>query len=213
MDWVNDFLDQIRGRKICVIGDVMLDRYLRGSVDRISPEAPVPILELKAVESRMGGAANVALNLAQLGCNVSIFGITGADEHGVDASGIISGTDRPTTVKTRVIAGNQHILRIDEENASGISSGLTQQLASLIQEFLTTEKPDAVIFQDYNKGVLTAGLIGSVIDVCGKKDIMTAVDPKYDNFFAYKSVNLFKPNLRELRAAVPFKTEATVADL
>jgi len=215
MEWTKQFTDDISKRHILVVGDLMLDRYLWGSVDRISPEAPVPILHLQSSHNRMGGAANVALNLVRLGCRTSLIGVVGEDANAgsllqlikdadVDGSEICSDKSVPTTTKTRVIAGNQHILRVDDEVV--LQQSLEQQdlLSLRIIKFLRDHKPDAVILQDYNKGVLTKRIIGGILDEAKILSIPVAVDPKCDNFFAYKNVALFKPNFKELVAQFTF---------
>lgn len=192
-----------------IIGDVMIDSYLWGRVDRISPEAPVPVVQITNKENRLGGAANVALNVASLGAKPIICAVVGDDLNGgifenllkdgnMSTAGIVHSSARPTTVKTRVISSQQHIVRIDEESLKPLNSTEETAFIQRITSLIENEKPGVVIFEDYNKGVLTPRVIEEVIAVAKANNIPTAVDPKKDNFFAYKNVTLFKPNLKEL---------------
>lgn len=193
---------------ILVIGDVMVDAYYFGSVDRISPEAPVSIISVSQKDHRPGGAANVALNLKSLGANAIICAIIGNDEEGrelisllnkedINTEGLITDASRPTTMKTRVISGSTHLLRIDHESTKPISNATE----NLILDFVTNNitKVDAIIFEDYNKGLLTERLISEIISIANKNNIPTIVDPKKENFFAYKKCTLFKPNRKEIQ--------------
>jgi rfaE bifunctional protein kinase chain/domain len=197
------------GKKIVVLGDVMLDSYMLGNVDRISPEAPVPIVNLRKEEDRLGGSANVALNLASLGANPIICSVIGKDKagkkitelfetNGISAIGLTLSEERFSTVKTRIIGNNQQLLRIDSEQTDDISTSEEEVLFGKIESILKSGV-DALIFQDYNKGTLTESLIKKVINLCIELQIPTSVDPKKNNFFAYQGVNLFKPNLKELK--------------
>lgn len=192
-----------------VIGDVMIDTYLWGSVNRISPEAPVPVVQITHKENRLGGAANVALNVAALGANPIICTVAGDDANGavletllqnggMPTKGIVHSNSRPTTVKTRIISNHQHIVRVDEESLKPLSPHEETKFIDRITSLIKAEKPGVLIFEDYNKGVLTPRVIEAVIALAKNHDIPTAVDPKKDNFFAYKGVTLFKPNLKEL---------------
>ena len=209
MDAIDKLFSQFETKRILVVGDVMIDAYVRGKVNRVSPEAPVPIVSLDKEEDRLGGAANVALNLVALGAKPVICSVVGNDRHakdlqrlltesGISGDGLIYSQDRQTTVKTRVIGNNQQLLRIDSEQTDPISSEEEKVLVERIAELLKNEV-DAVIFEDYNKGVLTPTVIEAVIAESNKQNIPTTVDPKKDNFFAYKGVTLFKPNLKELK--------------
>lgn len=209
MDAIDKLFSQFETKRILVVGDVMIDAYVRGKVNRVSPEAPVPIVSLDKEEDRLGGAANVALNLVALGAKPVICSVVGNDRHakdlqrlltesGISGDGLIYSQDRQTTVKTRVIGNNQQLLRIDSEQTDPISSEEEKVLVERIAELLKNEV-DAVIFEDYNKGVLTPTVIEAVIAESKKQNIPTTVDPKKDNFFAYKGVTLFKPNLKELK--------------
>jgi rfaE bifunctional protein kinase chain/domain len=209
MPSVNNIFKSFQGKKIIVLGDVMIDTYIEGSVERMSPEAPVPVVNFESRSSRLGGAANVALNLKALGADPVICTIIGKDEEAdlflklinearLSSKGIIQFDNRVTTVKTRVIGNNQQLLRVDHERVEGISSSAEFALLDHIKEFCLKDGVEAIIFQDYNKGVLTPNLISKVIEFANEKGILTAVDPKKDNFFEYANVTLFKPNLKEL---------------
>jgi len=187
----------------------MMDAYVLGKVTRISPEAPVPIISLENEEERIGGAGNVALNLVSLGAKPIIATVIGNDSNGeklskllksngISVEGVIFSDNRKTTVKTRVISNKQQLLRIDSEDTFPISVSEEDQLINKISKLIETGL-DAIIFEDYNKGVLTENLILKVIHIAQKKNIPTAVDPKKENFFAYRNVTLFKPNLKELK--------------
>jgi rfaE bifunctional protein kinase chain/domain len=206
---IQDIFSQFTSKRIAILGDVMMDAYVIGSVTRISPEAPVPIVSLSKKENRLGGAANVALNIVSLGAEAIICSVVGDDSEGeeliqifdkehVNSFGIVRSKQRKTTVKTRIIGNNQQLLRVDSEQIDPISeveeNQLIQKVADLIQTGI-----DALIFEDYNKGVLTERVISEVLYLCKTANIPTTVDPKRDNFFAYKGVTLFKPNLKELK--------------
>ena len=207
---MNTFFDNIKNIHVLIVGDVMIDAYLWGRVNRISPEAPVPVVQVTGKENRLGGAANVALNCTALGAQVSIAGVCGNDTLGLEmenlflasnikTDGLVKLKDKPTTVKTRVISQGQHLLRVDEESLSEIQESSANEILSRIEQ-LHQEKPiDLIIFEDYNKGLLSPYLIEKTIDFAVKNTIKTAVDPKKDNFWAYKNVDLFKPNLKEMR--------------
>jgi D-glycero-beta-D-manno-heptose-7-phosphate kinase len=200
------FQKKMKKVKIAVIGDVMLDIYYWGKTERISPEAPVPVVSVTDEEIKPGGAANVGLNIKSLGAEPVMFGIIGSDlyglnfidnlsEHRINVENIIVDKKRPTTVKTRILASNQHVVRFDKESSADIDKKTENKLLSLIERKL--DDTDAIIFEDYNKGMLTPNVIRSVIKMAEEKKIMTAVDPKFKNFQHYKGVTLFKPNLRE----------------
>lgn len=219
-----DILQKLEGQEVLIIGDVMLDRYLMGSVSRISPEAPVPVVLHNATENRLGGAANVALNVHALGGVPVLCSVTGSDEDGellrqilpandITAEGIMVSPGRQTTVKTRILGNNQQILRIDREDAHDLTEEEAQQFLQKILRLLERRPVRAVIFQDYNKGVLTPVVIQTVIEAARKRNILTAVDPKKINFFAYKGVDLFKPNLKEIRDSAPFEVLPELASL
>lgn len=206
---IQALFENFKKKKIIVLGDVMLDSYIVGSVSRVSPEAPVPIVNFNESDERLGGAANVALNLAALGASPIICSVIGADSEGerltklvskneISSLGLIQSSDRKTTVKTRVIGNNQQLLRIDSEQTNDINQGEEDKLFNQLEQ-LITEGIDALIFEDYNKGVLTESLIKRVVSLCNSHAIPTTVDPKKKNFFAYQGVTLFKPNLKELK--------------
>jgi D-glycero-beta-D-manno-heptose-7-phosphate kinase len=201
--------EQFQHKKVLVLGDVMLDAYLVGQVSRISPEAPVPIVNLGEEDERLGGAANVALNLVSLGAKPIICSVIGKDKQGrkmvellekaqISSEGIIQSEKRKTTVKTRIIGNNQQLLRIDSEQTDDILPNEEQDLFDKIKSLLAAGI-DALIFEDYNKGTLTETLITKVIALCKEHQVITTVDPKRKNFFAYQGVTLFKPNLKELK--------------
>ncbi len=206
----DELFNQLAHVKVGVIGDVMLDTYMWGHVDRISPEAPVPIVSLDKKEYRMGGAANVALNLASLGASVSMLSVLGDDEEGrllsrllqeknIKTDFLLSSTKRITTNKTRIISRNQQMMRLDNEITHDLWYEDENRLILALQTFIATEKPTIIIFEDYNKGVLTELVIQKAIDLCHHHGIITAVDPKRKNFFNYKGVTIFKPNLKEVK--------------
>jgi rfaE bifunctional protein kinase chain/domain len=201
---------QFNSLNILIIGDVMIDSYLWGSVERISPEAPVPVVSVRKKENRLGGAANVALNIQALGANPIICAVIGDDKEGdeflcilqdknLPTQGILKLNTRPTTVKTRVIAHNQQVVRIDAEVDEELPLNESHKLVSIITQIIDDQKIDAVVFEDYDKGVLSEYLIQAVVELAKSKSIITVVDPKKRNFLNYKGVTLFKPNLKELR--------------
>lgn len=207
--------------KIAIIGDMMLDCYFRGDVKRISPEAPVPVIEVENEFFRFGGAANVALNVLKLGGIPVPIGIIGADNDGtiftslvkeskMIQDGIIVDDSRPTTAKTRVIAGNQHVVRIDKESKKDISSKTEKKLFDYLNSQI--KKLDGIILQDYNKGVLTPALIKKIINLANDNRVLITVDPKFNNFFEYKNVTVFKPNRKEAEdiLAMKIKTDSDI---
>ena len=209
-DKIRSLFDDFNKLNVLIIGDVMIDSYLWGKVSRISPEAPVPIVAVRKKERRLGGAANVALNIQAMGANPILCSVIGVDYEGqafldllkaqkLSQKGILKSRDRITTVKTRVIGNNAQLLRVDDEVDADIISTETQQLLMLISYILTHDKIHVIIFEDYNKGLITPKLISKVVELAKTKGIPTCVDPKNKNFNAYKGVSLFKPNLKELR--------------
>ncbi|HEV2831411.1 MAG TPA: PfkB family carbohydrate kinase [Hanamia sp.] len=194
--------------KVAVIGDVMLDTYWWGNVERISPEAPVPVVAVGKREKRIGGAGNVALNVEELGASVALLTILGDDDDGVqlkkllqekniDTRFVLESKKRITTNKIRIISRNQHMMRLDAENTSDIDEADEEKLQNQIEKYIFSEKPNVVILEDYNKGILTKNIISNTISFCKKNDIPTTVDPKRKNFFCYRGASLFKPNLNE----------------
>lgn len=193
-----------------VVGDVMIDAYLMGKVQRISPEAPVPVVEVTHREQRLGGAANVARNVLALGATVEMASVIGTDEAaevllqkcsdmsiGTDAC--LRRSDRPTTVKNRIISDGQHLLRVDEEMTTPLDDATSKALVQKCIARFDVRRPDVLIFEDYDKGVLTPAVIAELVAAASQRNIPTAVDPKFRQFMAYKGVTLFKPNLKELR--------------
>jgi len=194
--------------KVAVIGDVMLDTYWWGKVDRISPEAPVPVVAVTKRDQRIGGAGNVALNLVSLGAHVNVLTVLGKDDDGeqlttlfnqnnISAKYIVTSTDRITTNKIRIISRNQHMMRLDAEMQTDITQNDEEKLLYAFEEYIAAESPDIVILEDYNKGVLTQTVVTKIIALCKQHHILTAVDPKRKNFFSYVGVDIFKPNLKE----------------
>ncbi len=202
--------DDINDLHVVVVGDVMLDNYWWGDVDRVSPEAPVPVVMLKKRESRLGGAANVAINCRALGAKVTLASVVGKDHEGhllkdmaeqeeIDTSLLMLSKERITTTKTRIISRSQHILRMDDEMTEDLGVKDEHAFIDKLLKFLQIQKPDVVIFEDYNKGVLKENVIQRTIAHCKEVGIITTVDPKKTNFFSYKGVTIFKPNLKEVR--------------
>ena len=203
-----------------VIGDVMLDAYMVGHVNRISPEAPVPVVDVRTKESRLGGAANVVKNLLAVGADVHLATVIGDDSAGntiesllttlsVGSSAVLRSADRPTTVKTRVISNGQQLVRVDEEVTEDISPSLEHELIARCKRLLESKKPDVVIFEDYDKGVLTDRVIKTLIAAANAQGIKTTVDPKFAHFSSYHGVTLFKPNLKELGEGMAMAIEKT----
>jgi rfaE bifunctional protein kinase chain/domain len=207
---IREIFKSFNNLNVLVIGDVMVDSYLWGSVNRISPEAPVPIVTVKKKERRLGGAANVALNLQALGATPILCSVIGVDYEGqafldllkqqkLSQKGILKSRERVTTVKTRVIGNNHQIVRVDEEWEEDIIASEMDQLQQLISFILQHDKIDVIIFEDYNKGLITNKIIQKTVELAKKRGIPVAVDPKKKNFLNYKGVTLFKPNLKELK--------------
>ena len=195
-------------RNVLVVGDIMLDTYLWGDINRVSPEAPVPIVEVNKIEHNPGGAANVALNLATLGCQVSLIGLIGTDaegtilknlldQHNIICTDLVVSESWPTTVKSRIIAHNQQVVRADRELNKDLSKSSNNNLIKSVKSII--ENIDAIILGDYNKGVLNFASIKAVIQTANNAGKPVYVDPKESNFNAYKNVRLFKPNLLEFK--------------
>lgn len=219
---IKKIFDSFNKLKVLIIGDLMLDVYYWGDVNRISPEAPVPIVAISKKESRMGGAANVAINIQAMGATPILCGVIGNDVHGerlikilkekkLPIEGVIVSTDRPTTTKTRIISNNHHIVRIDDETDEYIGDKQTAKLLKQIEKIINAGKADVIIFEDYDKGVMSSELIKKVVALAQKKNIPTVVDPKKRNFTDYSGVTLFKPNLKELREGL--KVDIHAGDL
>ena len=205
----NTLFQGFNEKKVLIVGDSMIDAYMWGEINRISPEAPIPVVEIKKHENRLGGAANVALNLKSLGASPILCSVIGTDKGGeifqelmqeskLSTAGILCAFKRKTTIKTRIIADNKHQLRVDEEQTFPILE---------IEEFLKLtlslmNDVDVIILQDYNKGVLTPKIIEGVIDAANKRGIPSIVDPKNLNFNSYNNCTIFKPNLAEIKAGM-----------
>jgi len=207
---LNKVFNSFNKINVLIIGDLMLDSYYWGDVSRISPEAPVPIVGVRKKESRLGGAGNVAVNIQAMGATPYLCGIIGNDDNGdklvkimqatkLPVQGLIRVKDRPTTTKTRIISSNHHIVRIDEEVDEAINTTHTEKLFAQIEKLIITGKINVIIFEDYDKGTISASLIDKVIALARKLEVPTVVDPKKRNFLAYRKVTLFKPNLKELK--------------
>ena len=205
------------GKKVLVLGDVMIDAYLQGKVNRISPEAPVPIVDIEERFYRLGGAANVALNVQSLSATPILCSVVGNDEKGrlfrtlmtdkqLDAAALVPSASRRTTIKYRVIGNRLQMLRIDEEDRHPLDEQETAAYLSKIKEIIDSQKIDAVIFEDYDKGVLAPEVIRSVVGWAREREIIVTVDPKKRNFGCYQGVTLFKPNLKELREGMEVST-------
>jgi rfaE bifunctional protein kinase chain/domain len=203
-------LATVKRHRIAVIGDAMLDVYLTGDVERVSPEAPVPVVRVRDRRYALGGAANVAQNVAALGATAELVATVGSDEsakrlkallkkQGSDSRGLVP-VDRPTTTKTRIVARAQQVVRVDEEIDTDCSVAEVATLKAAISR--AVKESDAIILEDYNKGVLVAPVIRHAIAAATKKGIPVVVDPKYRNFFEYSGSTIFKPNRRELEAAL-----------
>ena len=207
----NDISSTFTNKSILVVGDIMLDSFMWGVAERISPEAPVPIVAVDTVTHSPGGAGNVACNLSKLSAKIRIIGLVGNDaeseiladklqDAGVDTNSMIKDTTRPTTVKIRVIAHNQHVIRTDHENTGNIQEDKLEEIGSILDNVLS--KTDGIIIEDYNKGLLTPDSIALILAKAAAHDIPVYVDPKKENFFAYQGVRLFKPNMSEFESAL-----------
>jgi len=202
--------------RVCVVGDVMVDAYMWGKVTRISPEAPVPVVEVTRREQRVGGAGNVVKNLTTLGAEVDVISVVGDDSAGQDLTRLLAtmctphlAVDplRPTTVKTRVISGGHHVVRVDEESTAPVPANVVQEALERLHELLASPTPpDVVVVEDYDKGLMTLELIEGVLSACDAADVPVAVDPKLRHFNAYRGVALFKPNLKELNEGLSLGT-------
>ncbi|MEP6729709.1 MAG: D-glycero-beta-D-manno-heptose-7-phosphate kinase [bacterium] len=205
-----ELLDQSREKRITVIGDAMLDVYLTGDVDRISPEAPVPVVRVRARKNALGGAANVAQNVVAVGAHCELVAATGRDtagavlrellsEMGVNAGSLVE-VSRCTTQKTRIVARSQQLVRIDEEEDADLEANDVDRLLDAVRRAVSTA--DAVVLEDYNKGVLIRAVIREAIDAANDRKVPVIVDPKYRNFFEFRGATVFKPNRRELESAL-----------
>lgn len=210
---LDTLFSEISKLKVAVIGDVMLDTYWWGTVDRISPEGPVPVVAVTKKEQRIGGAGNVALNAYALGANVALISVLGNDEEGkqlqhilsannIDTSFILFSQQRVTTNKIRIIGRNQQMMRLDAEHTDDLMQEEEKEFVTQVEKYINDHKPDVVILEDYNKGVLTPTVIKKIIDLCTAENIITAADPKRKNFFGYKNITIFKPNLKEVKESL-----------
>lgn len=208
---LESLLAAIRQVRVLVVGDLMMDVYLRGGASRISPEAPVPVVRVGDEWRALGGAANVAANLAALGAGAPLVGVVGADgaaadfaavcdELGIDRTGVLSVSSRPTTLKTRVLVGHQQVARYDRETDDDVSPDDAQALRDVVEELAADA--DAIVLEDYDKGVLVPAVIESALDAARRRMIPVVVDPKSKRFFDYAGCTVFKPNLPELAAAL-----------
>ncbi len=213
---IESLFNTLKGKRILVVGDVMIDRYLRGSVKRISPEAPVPVVEMESETYHFGGAANVTLNLKTLGCEPITLGLLGRDHNagiffdliekaGLDGSGFIQASDRPTTIKTRIIGDNQHMVRIDHEQILYGNESLEQELRTQFERL--APNADAIILEDYNKGLLSAEFIRYILEYSNRENKIVTVDPKFRNFLNYQGATVFKPNIIETAQALGWPVE------
>jgi D-beta-D-heptose 7-phosphate kinase/D-beta-D-heptose 1-phosphate adenosyltransferase len=214
-------LDAMEGRRVVVVGDAMLDVYLVGDVERISPEAPVPVVTVRERRYALGGAANVAANAAAIGADVTFVAAIGDDRRGeqlrtelaaagIRDEGVVVVPGRPTTSKTRVVARSQQVVRIDEEEDTLLDGQPLVEVQRQAERAL--EDADAVVLEDYNKGVLTPPLIRAVLDLARHRGIPSVVDPKYKHFFSFSGATVFKPNRRELEAALGAAVDLEHAD-
>ena len=213
---LQDIFESFNRLNVLIVGDVMVDAYIWGKVDRISPEAPVPVVQVTKREKRLGGAANVALNIQAMGARPILCSVVGKDSiaddfcsllhrRDITDEGILRSEKRVTTIKERVLSGSQHILRVDSE----YDKNLLPEEQELLIKNITNLIPqaDVVIFEDYDKGVLGEEVIRETIRLARKMGIPTVVDPKKRNFFCYKGATLFKPNLKELREGLKLDFE------
>jgi len=208
---IKNILDSFRSKRIAVIGDIMLDKYIFGHVSRISPEYPVPVVDVTHEDHRLGGAANVALNTLSLGAETILIGITGNDSNrdillelfrsrGLATEGLIGDPSRPTTCKTRILSQNHHITRVDFESRKEVDTEIEQAVFDSFEAVI--DSIDAVVLEDYNKGLLSTHLIKRIITSARQRNTPVLVDPKLHNFYAYKGCSVFKPNLSEMAASL-----------
>jgi len=207
---LDKLFERFGNQKVVIVGDVMIDAYMWGKVKRISPEAPVPVVSEIKEEKRLGGAANVALNIKAMGAVPILCSVIGDDARGkqflelmnkrnLTDIGLIVDKKRVTTHKTRIISGNQHLLRVDEETEEEISTATTKKLSSFLKDILEDGNIGSIIIQDYDKGVVTPKLIKEIKKLSDQKKVPVLVDPKKRNFMHYEGINFFKPNFKELK--------------
>ncbi len=208
---LQDISKNASAKKIIVFGDLMVDEYLWGDVSRISPEAPVPIINIGSRQLRFGGAANVANNLVGLKATPVLIGVVGEDlmgetfsnmlkENNLPSDGVLKSSDRPTTVKTRIIGNNQHVARVDQESLTQISPELQEQLYQIFVSHI--DDVAGIIIQDYNKGLVVPQLVNHITDLANRHGKYITVDPKFENFMSFKNVSVFKPNIKETEQAL-----------
>lgn len=219
-----DLFERMKQLHVVVVGDLILDNYLWGDVDRISPEAPIPIVAINKRDSRLGGAANVAVNCSALGAKVTLASVIGTDsagdtlielasQAGINTDLVMRTARRVTTNKTRVISRSQQMLRLDEEITDELSTAEEHPFIDMVLKYLQIQKPDVLIFEDYDKGVLKQNIIERIIAHCKEVGVITTVDPKKRNFLSYKGVTVFKPNLKEVRDALHLQVNANKESL
>lgn len=213
---LSGFIKNFKNKKVVVLGDLMLDRYFWGRVTRVSPEAPVPVVDIKSESYHLGGAANVASNLKSLGLETYLCGLVGDDEYGhkfvslanqtgVNVDGVYIDTDRPTTVKTRVFGNNQQIVRLDTESIKTVSTNAERHILDILHEIKDIA---CIVFSDYNKGCLSEIVIREIITQAKNNNIPILVDPKFNNFFEYSNVTMVKPNKKEAEVALNMKLDS-----
>jgi len=218
---IEELLKSFVGKRIAVVGDLMVDRYYWGTVNRVSPEAPVPVVDVLSESVRLGGAANVASNIQALGGEPVLVGLVGDDhpgslfyrilkEQNLSSDGVVKDPDRPTTIKTRVIANGQHVVRIDNESKGDCPEQLEHRIIDAVK--YNIQKIDGVVIEDYNKGVITKNVIAELIAVARKYNKIITVDPKFNNFFEFKNVTVFKPNRKETEEVIGRRLQ-TVEDV
>ncbi|MFH1575440.1 MAG: D-glycero-beta-D-manno-heptose-7-phosphate kinase [Candidatus Nealsonbacteria bacterium] len=216
MENYSNILQKFKNPKVLVVGDLMLDEYLLGNVDRISPEAPIPVLDVKEINFRLGGAANTAYNIKSLGDNVFLAGVVGSDEkggilkkilaeRGINHEGVMVDSQRKTTIKTRVVAQNQQIVRIDIEDRNPIAREIEEKIAVFVKEKI--KDFNAIIISDYAKGVVTKTLSQRIIALARENNVFSIIDPKGTDVLKYKGCNIIAPNKKELGIAlnIPFE--------
>lgn len=219
-----DIFKRFDSLNILIIGDVMIDSYWWSKVERISPEAPVPVCAVFRKENRLGGAANVALNIAAMGANPILCTVIGNDvdgeilsglmkEKNMSTEGLMCSSKRPTTVKTRIIGNKAQMLRVDDETDRPLDKEEEEMFISGIRNIVKTRRIDAIVFQDYDKGVITENVIKQIVTLAESKNIPTAVDPKKRNFSSYRRVSLFKPNLKELKEGLKIDFDGVNKDI
>lgn len=212
---ISNLFDSFNEMTVLIIGDVMIDAYYLGKVDRISPEAPVPVVHVHKREKRLGGAANVAQNIKALGAKPILCSVIGEDESGSDFinilaqqglpnEGILRSNERITTVKTRIMSGSQQMIRVDQEEIKPLSNEEQVHFENKIKKIIESEKIDVILFEDYDKGLINPNLIKAIVNLAHINDIPVSVDPKKNNFLSYQNVDLFKPNLKELSEGLNF---------